>query len=98
MGDNSIFGNASCDVYANYSCTVSAGTIGGEYTAQFRPVLRKRSTIDYSYALSSNPNPGRPKIGANPIAGPTSDSTFNLAYQNAEAGYLTKRSPFTLKF
>jgi len=86
-GDNSVFGNASCDVYTNFNCTVLAWhNWWGVYPPNSNKFCPNGSTIDYSYAFTSNPNPGRPKIAAPQIASPTSDSTFNLAYFDAING------------
>jgi parallel beta-helix repeat protein len=91
---NSIEGNPVFFVYAYYGSHVIAqgnwwGTSPPNY-GKFCAI--QQSTIDYANALQTDPNPGRPKIQSPgegqppPISGVTSDSTFNLAFQDGLAG------------
>jgi parallel beta-helix repeat protein len=87
-GYNSMFSNSSYDVAEFSNCTVSAQyNWWGVYPANPSRFYLSGSTLDYSNALSYNPNPGRPKVGVQGVspvlAGPTSDSTFNLAFNYA---------------
>jgi len=93
-GYNSLFGNGSYEVHAYSYCTVSAWyNWWGVYPPNSNRFLAlESSSIDYSAALSYNPNPGRPKIQvpgdqvSPQLAGPTSDSTLNVAIQDAQTG------------